>query len=470
MQRLTNSKLETRNSKLETHMISTDFLSDIVGRAIKRGATEAEALALETTDFSVDVRLGEVEKLQESASSGIGLRVIYEGRQASASTSDLKPEAIESLIAETVEMARLTSPDDAAVLPGREELAQPDQTLNGELGLYDAAIAGLPTERKIEMALACEEAARSYDARIVNSEGASCATTLGRMLLVTSSGFASEYVGTKCSLLAGPIARAGEQMQVAVWGDSQRSLHALDAPEEIGREAARRALRKLGARKVTTQEVPIVFEAGAAEELLDSLFEAVSGESVFRRASFLVGKLNEEIAAPDVTIIDDGRLVGGVGSRPFDSEGLPTRRTTVVENGVLRSYLLNSYTARKLGLRSTANAFRGLVGAPSVGVSNFYLAPGTHEPAEIIASVRNGFYVTEMIGFGFNPVTGDYSRGAAGLWIKNGRLTHPVEEVTIAGNFRDILRGIEMIGNDLRLRGSIAAPTIKVRKMMVSGD
>lgn len=451
-------------------MISTEFLSDIVNRAIKRGATEAEALAIETTDFSASVRLGEIEKLQESVSSGIGLRVIYEGRQASASTSDLKPEGIESLVSSTVEMARMTSPDDAAVLPGRQELARLDPSLNSELQIFDEAIVQLSTDRKIELAIACEEAARNFDERIANSEGATCSTTLGRMVLATSSGFAGDYTGTKCSLRVGPIARLGDQMQVAVWGDTQRSLAAMDSAEEIGREASRQSLRKLGGRKVATQEVPIVFEASAAEELLDSFFEAASGEAIFRRASFLVGKLNEEIAAPEVTIIDDGRLKGGVGSRPFDSEGLPTRQTTVVENGVLRSYLLNSYTARKLGLRSTGNAFRNLVGAPSVGPSNLYLAAGAYRPDEIIASVKNGFYVTEMIGFGFNPVTGDYSRGASGIWIENGKLTFPVEEVTIAGNFRDLLRSIEMIGNDLRWRGTIAAPTIKVSKMMVSGD
>jgi PmbA protein len=450
-------------------MIATDFLSDIVSRAVRRGATEAEALALETTDFSVAVRLGEVEKLQESASAGVGLRVIYEGRQASASTSDLRPEAIDSLIADTVEMARLTSPDDAAALPLREDLAQLGAGLADGLRIYDEAIAALPTARKIEMARSCEEAARGADARITNCEGARCATALGRMALVTSGGFAGEYEGTKCSLVVSPIARENGQMQVATWGDSQRSLQALDAPEEIGREAARLALRKLGARKVSTREATIVFEADAAGELLDSLFEALSGEAVFRRASFLAGKLNEEVAAPGVTIIDDGRLRGGVGSRPFDGEGLATRRTTVVERGVLCSYLLNSYTARKLGLRSTANAFRSLVGAPNVGLSNFYLAPGTRPPAEVIASVKDGFYVTEMIGFGFNPVTGDYSRGAAGMWIENGELTYPVEEVTIAGNFRELLRGVEMIGNDLRFRGPIAAPTVRVNRMMVSG-
>jgi len=450
-----------------TTQLSKDFLSEIVRTAIKRGATDVEAISLETTEFSVEVRLGEVEKLKESASRGIGLRVLYEGRQASASTSDLGPEAVDELITNTVEMAKLTSVDESAVLPTREDFTSHG---DGDLALYDQAIAELPTERKIEMARMGEDAARNYDPRITNSEGAGCSTTLGRMVLVTSAGFAGEYRGTTCNLAVAPIARDGEQMQVAGWLDNQRSFSALDAPEEIGREAARRALRKLGARKVTTQEVPIVFESSAAEDLLGDLFDAVSGEAIFRRASFLVGKLGERIAAECLTVIDDGRLRGAVGSRPFDSEGLPTRRTVVIEDGVLRTYLLTTYTARKLGLRSTANAARGLVGAPSVGINNFFIAPGEFTPEEIIASVGSGFYVTEMIGFGFNPVTGDYSRGAAGLWIENGKLSSPVEEVTIAGNFREMLRGIQMVGNDLRFRGKIAAPTIKVDKMMVSGD
>lgn len=447
--------------------ITKNLLTEVVSSALKRGATEAEVIALETTEFSVEVRLGEIETLQESASRGLGLRVIYEGRQASASTSDIQPQSIDKLIADAVEMARFTSIDEAAILPAREELAH---EIPDNLALYDEAIEALPTEQKIAMAQAAEAAARSFDPRIINSEGAACSTTLGRMLLVTSSGFAGEYRGTNCGLMTAPIAREGEQMQIAGWGDSQRWLNKLDAPEEIGRVAAERAIRKLGARKVPTQEVPIIFDAVAAGELLSSFFEAVSGDSVFRRASFLVGKLNEIIAAENLTIIDDGRIPGAIGSRPFDSEGLPTRQTAVVENGVLRSYLLNSYTARKLGLHSTANAKRGLTGAPGVGISNFYIAAGKQTPEEIIASVKNGFYVTDMIGFGFNPVTGDYSRGASGRWIENGQLTYPVEEVTIAGNFRDMLRGIEMIGNDLRFRGSLAAPTLKINKMMVSGD
>jgi PmbA protein len=320
------------------------------------------------------------------------------------------------------------------------------------------------------MARAAEEAARGADPRITNSEGSSCSTAVSKTILVTSAGFVGEYQGTTCAMTVAPIAKDGGQMQIATWGDRQRGLASLDSPETLGREAARRALRKLNARKIMTQEAPIIFESSAAEDLLADFFVAVEGYSILRRASFLVGRLGETIAAPELTVIDDGKMRGAVGSRPFDGEGLATRRTMIVENGVLKTYLLNTYTARKLGLRSTANAARALTGAPTVGFGNFFIAPGVYQPDEIIASVKNGFYVTGMIGFGFNPVTGDLSRGASGWWIEDGKLAFPVEEVTIAGNFREMLRGIEMIGNDLRFRGRLAAPTLKIDRMMVSGE
>jgi PmbA protein len=448
-------------------VITQDFLSGIIAQALKRGATDAEAIAIETTEFSVEVRLGQVEKLQEAASRGLGLRVLYEGRQASCATSDVSAAAVDALIHDAVEMARLTSVDEAAQLIGKDELATgalPD------LNLHDEAIVNLPTERKIEMAKAAEAAALARDPRIVNSEGASCSTTIGRVWMAASNGFAGEYQSTVCGVMVQPIAKEGETMQVGHWGDFARVFNRLDSPELLGQVAADRALRKLGARKVPTQEVPIVFDAEVADSLLGEFFSTISGDALIRRASLFVGKLGEEIAASNLTIIDDGTLPGALGSRPFDGEGLASRRTVVVENGVLKSYLLNGYTARKLNLKSTANATRGLAGAPSVGTGNFFIEPGVLTPAEIIASVQNGFFVTDLIGFGFNPVNGDYSRGAAGLWIENGKLIHSVEEVTIAGNFREMLKGIEMIGNDLRFRGRIAAPTLKVNKMVVSGE
>lgn len=447
-------------------MSTLDLLNDLVKQALKRGATDAEAIGLETTDFEVKVRLGQIEKLQEAASRGVGLRVLHEGRQASCSTSDVSAQGVEELLTRAVEMARCTSVDEAALLPERSDLA----TSIADLQLYDPAVVDLPTERKIEMARLAEEAARSVDARIVNSESAGCSTTVANIALVSSAGFAGEYQSTLCGVAAAPIAKDGEQMQVAYWWDRQRSLAALDDADVIGKEAARRALQKLGGRKVATQEVPVVFEFGATEDLLSDLLEAIDGNAIFRRSSFLVDKLEEQIGVPELTIVDDGVLPGALGSRPFDGEGLATQRTVVVENGVLKSYLLNTYTARKLGLRSTGNAARGLTGAPSVGPGNFFLAPGVYAPADIIQSVNQGFYVTEIFGFGFNAVTGDFSRGASGWWIENGALAYPVEEVTIAGNLKEMLRGIEMIGNDLRFRGKLAAPTIRINKMMVSGE
>lgn len=446
--------------------LSPELLEKLVRKAIDCGASDAEVIGIARTEFNVEVRLGEVEKLTEAASRGIGLRVLRHGRQASCSTSDTSPEALDELVMTAVELASRTSVDEAAILPSAGELAKtiPD------LGLCDPAVAAIPTETRVELARRAEDAARATDPRIVNSEGASCSTVTSTLTLVSSAGFTGSYRGSLCSLGVAPIARQEEQMQIGYWGDRRRNLRDLDSPEEIGTTAARRALRKLGARKVATGTFPVVFESTAAEDLLRDLFEAVNGGAIFRRASFLVGRLGETIASPLVTIVDDGLMPGGIGSRPFDGDGLAARRTVVINQGVLDSYLLNTYTARKLNLASTGNATRGLTGAPSIDVGNLFLAPGVCSPEEVIGSVANGFYVTETIGFGFNPVTGDYSRGAAGWWIIDGQLAFPVEEVTIAGNMREMLRGIEMVGNDLRFRGRIASPTIKIDRMTVSGD
>jgi PmbA protein len=248
-----------------------------------------------------------------------------------------------------------------------------------------------------------------------------------------------------------------------------RHFKDLDTPEVIGTTAAKRALRRLGARKIPTQEVPVVFDPEMAASLLRTLAGAVAGTSIYRGSSFLLNRLSQQVAAEAVTVIDDGTIPGALGSRPFDGEGLPTRRTVVVEHGVLQSYLLDTYCARRLGMTSTGNAARDAAGI-SVGAGNFYLVPGTYTPAEIIGSVTSGLYLTELIGFGVNMVTGDYSRGAVGLWIENGELTYPVEEITIAGNLNDMLRHIDMVGNDLVFRGRTAAPTLKIGRMTIAGN
>jgi PmbA protein len=415
------------------------------------------------TEFSVSVRLDEIETLQQSTDQGLGLRVLIDGKQASASGSDLRRDTVLSLIDEAIELARATSPDDTAGLPDSSELA----SLIPDLKLYDAAIEQLPTEEKIELALRAERAASEYSNQIINFDGGGFDSASGKAILANSLGFAGEYSATSCSLIAVPVASEDGKMQRDYWYDVRRKLSELNTPEEIGVMAAKRTLRKLGARPVPIQNVPVVFEPNIARDLVGDIFNAVSGESIFRKSSFLVGQLGERIASKRLTVVDDGTKPGGLGSRPFDGEGLPTRRTVVINEGVLESYLLNTYTARKLGLKSTGNAGRGLVGAPSVEAGNMYVEPGPYSPEAIIKSVSKGFFVTELIGFGVNIVTGDYSRSASGIWIENGELTFPVQGVTIAGNLKEMLNEVEMIGNDLDFRGSVVSPTLLIGRMTI---
>jgi PmbA protein len=290
-------------------------------------------------------------------------------------------------------------------------------------------------------------------------------------VLANSQGFIGDYRRSYCSVSAVPIAQQeGSSMQRDYWFSVARSLSRLDSPESVGVEAARRTLRRLGARKVKTQRVPIVFDPLVAGSLLGHVFEAVNGDSIYRSASFLAGKLGEKIAGANVTIVDDGTIVGGFGSSPFDAEGVPTRRTMVIDKGVLKSYLLNTYTAKKLKMKTTGNAARGLAGTPGIGAGNFFMEKGAKEPKAIIGDIKEGLYVTEFLGFGVNLVTGDFSRGASGVWIQNGEMTFPVEEVTVAGNLRDMLNSISEIGNDLEFRGSVACPTLRIDGMTVAGE
>jgi PmbA protein len=444
--------------------LNEGLAADIIELARRRGAESAEVFLWHKREFSVVVRLGQIETLREATSCGLSLRVLIGGRQASVSGSDLNPQQISSLIEDAIEMARATSADELAGLPEPEQLA----TSIPELELYDPAIESLSAQQKIELAMRAEAAARETSDKIINSEGSSFSSTVGLIILANSAGFAGSYRTSVCSLSVAPVASNGDRMQRDYWYDMKRKLCELESPEHIGRKAAERTIRKLGARAVPTQKVPIVFEANMAGELLSSLFQAVSGEAISRKASFLVGQLNERVAPEKLTIIDDGTMRGRLGSRPFDGEGLESRRTAVIRNGMLESYLLNTYTARKLKLESTANATPSVSGPPGIGPTNFFIEPGPHRPEEIIRSVPRGFYVTELLGFGVNIVTGDYSRSAAGLWIENGQLAFPVQGVTVAGNLKDMLKGIEMIGNDLDFRGQIASPTLLIAEMTVS--
>ena len=442
-----------------------ELAAETVKQALERGASDAECTISEGSEFSANVRMREVESLKQAGSRGAGLRVLTGKRAGSAYTSDLSADGISQMVGSAIELASITSEDPHAGLPEAAEMG----AIPGDLQLYCADIERLETPFKIDLARSAEAAALGADPRISNSEGGSFDSRLGRRVFANSRGFAGEYRSSYCSLAAVPVARDGESMERDYWMSIARSFAGLETPEHIGRVAAERALRRLRPRKVETQRVPVVFEPRTARSLLGSVFEAVHGESVYRQASFLAGKLGEKVAADGLTVIDDGTIPGLFGSSPFDDEGIPTRRTAVIERGVLKSYLLNSYTARKLGMKTTGNASRGLSGNPGIGHGNLFIAGGDRSPAEILASIGNGLYVTELIGSGVNIVTGDYSRGAVGMWIRNGELAFPVSEVTIAGNLNNMLKDMEAIGSDLEFRGSTAAPTLLIREMTVGG-
>ena len=440
--------------------------TDVVSRATRAGATQAEAIVREGDEFSTVVRLGAVETLKESGSRGMGLRVFIGQRTASTYTSDFTDDGIEKLVSHAVRLARVSSDDPFAGLPQREEFGQ----LKQDLDLYYDDVYSLPTAERIDYAKRAESAALAVDTRLTNSDGASFDAATGRKVLANSLGFVGEYKRSYCSVSAVPIAQdVNGAMQRDWWFSSARTLKKLDSPESVGREAARRTLRRLGARKIATTQVPVVFDPIVARSIIEHIFEGANGDAIYRGSSFFAGKLGEKIASANVTVVDDGTMVGGFGSSPFDGEGVPTRRTVVVDKGVLRSYLLNTYTARKLNMQTTGNASRGLAGNPGIGAGNFYLENGTDSPADIIKNVGRGLFVTEFLGFGVNMTTGDYSRGASGLWIENGELTYPVEEITVAGNLKEMFKNIVAIGNDLEFRSSVAAPTIRIDGLTVAG-
>jgi PmbA protein len=438
----------------------------VLSRAGQLTGVEAEAVAAEGDHLEAGVRLGRTEKLKRSRERRVALRLIASGSSAVVSTADLTSATLAALVEECAALARATAPDALSGLP---DLAG-EPPLPAALDLFDAAAEHLGADEAIALARAAEDAALRSDPRLGNSEGGEFSSGTRRLIYATSGGFRGEYRTSSFSLSVVPVARGDGGMQRDYWYTAARHRSALESPESVGRTAAERTLRRLGARTVRTCQVPVVFDPETAASLLGNLAAAVSGSSVYRGISFLQGRLGARIAPPCISVIDDPLRATGLGSRPFDAEGLTSRRNVVIEEGILRSYLLDTYSARRLGLRSTASAVRSLGDAPVAGTTNFSLEPGAACPEEIIASVDDGLYVTELIGSGVNPVTGDYSRGAAGLWIEKGRLAFPVEEVTIAGNLLEMLAGIEAVGNDLRFRSSVAAPTLKIGRMTVAGE
>lgn len=445
-----------------------ELASRVVQQARARGVDVAEAIARSGYELSIKVRLGEPELVEEAGHSGIGLRVMKDRRVATTSTSDLSPRGLERFVADAVELVDVSQEDPFAG-PADPELVARDVVRPSDM--YDPAVAGIDAETALDWAKRGEAAARAADARITNSEGATFSRETGAFALALSGGFTGGYASSYASIVVAPVAddADGKKRRGHHWA-ARRHLADLESAEQVGLEAARRTVRMLGARKVPSCEAPVVFEPDAARAMLGLLASMVVGSSIWRKQSYLVGREGTRIASDLVTVVDDPFLPRGPGSRPFDGEGLLSRRNVVVERGTLLTYLCDSYSARKLGRQTTANAVRGSGGGVGVGATNFVLQPGATAAAEILRSTRRGLYVTEMMGFGFNPGTGDFSRGASGFWIEQGQLAHPVSEVTISLNLDELLQRIDAVGDDLDQRTAIASPTFRVSAMTISGS
>lgn len=433
-----------------------------VRTALGSGAEAAEVSVLRNLEFGVTVRKGRIENLSESGSWRISISVMVEGRKAHVTSTDLSVESIAALAADGVELARVLDRDEYEGLPEPEELG----AAKGDLGIYDRESAAVPVPDKIETAMALERAALALDDRII-SDGASCSTAVMARAFANSLGFCEAYRRTAntidISCAARDEASAGHntgKKQSSWWFSTSISYRGLDPVEKVAARAVERTVRKLGAVKPKTCEVPVVFDPMTARGFLSSIASALSGAGIYKRASFLADMLGETIGPGVLRVIDDPFIEGGQGSRPFDAEGVMPRKKTVIDAGVLKSYLLSSYHARKLGMKTTGNAG---------GTGNFYLEPGDLSPEEIIGEIENGLYLTSVSGPGANWSTGDYSQGAQGIWIRGGELAEPVGEFTITGTFPGMLKGISAVGSDLERLGSIDSPTFRVDSMTVSG-
>lgn len=442
-----------------------DLADQMLSFALRASADGAEVLVRDGAELQVKVRKGEPELVKEAGSRGLGLRVIKDSRAAVTYTSDFSPHAMQKFAEESVTLCRLAEPDPLAGLPDREEMARtiPD------LDLWDESVLSVDVAQAILRAQAGEAAALAFDRRVTNSDGASFSRGIGAVAFASSAGFSASYRGSNVSLVVHPVCddADGKKRNGYHW-TSVRYVSALESAEQVGREAARRTVAKLGSRKLATCQVPAVFSPEAARSLLGQFAGLISGGSVWRKGSYLGDREGTVVASPLVSIVDDPLLPRAPGSRPFDGEGLAVRPNVVVSEGVLRTFLCDVYAARKLGRKSTASAGRGLGGGPHVSTSNFILRPGKSSAKEV-TNVDQGLLVTDLMGFGFNPVTGDFSQGAAGFWIEKGEIAYPFSEVTISVNFDDLWKGVDAVGDDLDTRSSVQAPSIRVAKVTVAG-
>ncbi len=443
------------NSATHNNAQLQELVHNILAEARMQGASAAEAGVSIETGLSVNVRLGEVETLEYNRDKGLGVTVYFGQRKGSANTSDFTPEAVRETVRAACGIAKYTAADEYSGLADAQLMAQdiPDLDLCHSWDIN--------AEQAIELASECEGVARSLDSRITNSEGASVSSHQGYRVYGNSHGFIGAYPSTRHSLSCAVIGGEGEAMQRDYWFSVARNSAELDSATEVGRRAAERTLRRLNGRRLSTCQSPVIFSAEVATGLLSHFISAIRGGALYRKATFLLDHLGKPVFPAFVHIHEAPHIKKGLGSAPFDSEGVATRARDIVRDGVLQSYVLDSYAARKLGMQTTGNAG---------GVHNLIIDPGKLGLDDLLKHMNKGLLVTELMGMGINTVTGDYSRGAAGFWVENGEIQYPVEEITIAGNLRTIFMGIAEIGNDIEKRGSIRTGSILVKEMTIAGE
>ncbi len=432
---------------------------DLVAYGKKLGADEVEVTIGEGHEFSVDVRVGEIENLIDAGSRFVSIKLIQEQKTAFTTSSDLDRDTLHTLIGNAVARAALGSSDEFAGLPPLPQ----EEVDPGTLELFDTALASLDSETKIGLALETEKIALA-DKRITNSHGAAFETREIRTILANSRDFCQSFSETYCSLGVGLQAGETDDLVEGYWGCAKRHFAELDRPEDIAGQAVARTVRQLRPRKIETQAVPVLFEPQMTAWLLGFLFSCVSGVAVYNRATFLMDKLDTRIASPGIDISDSGLLPRRLGSSPFDADGVPCCETPVLEDGILKNYLCNTYAARKLGKSSTGNA-----SGSGVGPTNFILRAGDTPPEEMVRGMDRGMILIRVLGHGLNSITGDISRGAFGLWVENGEIVYPVSEITISGNLGTLLQNIIQVGDDLHFRSAVCGPSVLLEGLTISG-
>lgn len=439
-----------------------ELSEQLVNRCLSLGADAAEVYIQTSRNQSVRVRNADVETVQEAASRGVGFRVFSEGKMGFSHCNDFSEKSLNDTISRAIAFARLTTADESNILPA----ALPHNDIEG---LYDPEIAGVPMDTRIQMALEIERLAMA-DPRVTHSSGSSFGEGESEVFICNSNGLIKSRRQTSCSVGVSVVAEKGGERNTGGEFCSRRSFKALEPLEVIASKASERAWEMLDPKMVNTQRAAVIFDPSASRSLIGGIIAALNGDQVLQGASFLRNSLDQSFASTLLTIIDDGTIAGGLGSTPFDGEGVPTSRRVLVENGVLRGFLYNTYAARRAGVESTGNASRGgFTSLPGIGTHNLWVEAGQYSPEEIIANTRRGLLLKSVTGYGINPVNGNFSGGASGFWIENGKIAHPVKGLTIAGSAHDILNGIDMLGNDLDLTRSFSTPSIRINEMQIGG-